>query len=80
VGGTLKRLYTKTAVAGSILAPSFSAGDPPVSVRTAQLGAPIAPGATRFYLVYYRDPIVLGGCAVSNTFNATQSGAVLWNP
>jgi Tol biopolymer transport system component len=80
VGGMLKRLYTKTAVAGSITAPDFGAGDPMVSSRSAALGDPISAGQSRWYLVYYRDPVVLGGCSANSTFNATQTGQVTWWP
>jgi Tol biopolymer transport system component len=79
-GGTRKKLYSKTASGGSITAPDFGAGDLPVSVRSAALGDTIPAGQTRWYLVYYRDPIVLGGCPASSTFNATQTGAVAWLP
>ena len=79
VGGTLKRLYTKTAVGGDITAPDFGAGDPTVSARSATLGDVIQAGQSRYYLVYYRDPIVLGGCPASSTFNATQTGQVVWS-
>jgi hypothetical protein len=78
--GTLKRLYTKTAVGGSISAPSLGAGDPQVSVRSAALGDTILAGQSRWYLVYYRDPTVLGGCPATSTFNATQTGEVSWSP
>jgi Tol biopolymer transport system component len=80
VGGSLVRLYTKIASLGSITAPDFAAGDPTVSVRSAARGDAFGPGASRSYLVYYRDPVVLGGCAASSTFNATQSGYVTWSP
>jgi Tol biopolymer transport system component len=80
VGGTLKRLFTKTAVAGSITAPDFGAGDATVSARSVALGDVIQPGQSRWYLVYYRDPVVLGGCPASSTFNATQTGQVTWWP
>jgi hypothetical protein len=80
VGGTLKRLYTKMAAGGSILAPNFGAGDPTVSARSAALGDIIHAGQSRWYLVYYRDPIVLGGCPAASTFNATQTGQVVWSP
>jgi len=80
VGGTLKRLFTKTAVGGSITAPDFGVGDPTVSARSAAKGDVIQPGQSRWYLVYYRDPIVLGGCPASATFNATQTGQVTWWP
>jgi len=78
VAGTLKRLYVKTASSGSATAPVGS--DARVSVRSAALGDSIGPGEPRFYMVYYRDPTVLGGCPFSSTFNATQSGAVGWIP
>jgi hypothetical protein len=78
VAGTLKRLYVKSAVGGTAVAPV--GGDAPVSVRSAALGDTISAGQPRFYMVYYRDPTVLGGCSASSTFNATQSGAVGWIP
>jgi Tol biopolymer transport system component len=77
-GGSLKRLFVKTAAAGSITAPDPGAGDPTVSARSAAKGDVIRPGQTRWYLVFYRDPIVLGGCPVDFTFNATQTGQVTW--
>ena len=77
-GGSLKRLFVKAAVGGSILAPNFGAGDPSVSARSAAKGDTILPGQNRWYLVYYRDPTVLGGCPSSSTFNATQTGLVNW--
>jgi Tol biopolymer transport system component len=77
VGGSLKRLYTKSASGGSITAPQ--GGDPSVSARSAALGDVISAGQSRWYLVYYRDPIVLGGCASSSTFNATQTARIDWS-
>jgi Tol biopolymer transport system component len=77
-GGTLLRLYTKSATAGGVVAPE--PGDPSVSARSAALGDAIAAGESRFYLVYYRDPIVLGGCPAASTFNATPTGEVRWLP
>ena len=79
VGGSLRRLYVKAAVAGSIRAPDLPFGDAPVSVRSAELGDVILPGASRWYLVYYRDPVVLGGCPAASTFNTTQTGRVGWS-
>jgi uncharacterized membrane protein len=76
VGGSLKRLYTKPASGGSIVAPS--GGDPSVHARSAALGDPIVAGTDRLYMVYYRDATVLGGCSPLSTFNATQSGRVTW--
>ena len=76
VSGGLKRLYTKTASGGAIHAPA--AGDAPVSARSAALGDGIAPGTSRWYAVYYRDPVVLGGCPGSSTFNLTQTQQIPW--
>jgi hypothetical protein len=78
VGGLLKRLYVKSASGGSIVAPG--PGDPSVSARSAAHGDPIPSGDDRWYLVYYRDPVVIGGCASTSTFNTTQTQRVGWNP
>jgi hypothetical protein len=78
LGGWMARLYTKMAQGGGIMAPDFAAGDPPVSVRSAQRGDMIIGGQSRWYAVYYRDPTVLGGCPASSSFNATQAGEVSW--
>ena len=78
VGGALKRLYVHAAVGGSMSAPQ--GGDIPVATRSGSLGDPIVAGSHRYYMAYYRDPIVLGGCAATNTFNGTDSLDVLWAP
>jgi hypothetical protein len=78
LGGVLDRLYTKNAAGGSIAAPG--PGDPSVSARSSTLGSPISAGQNRFYLVFYRDPFVLGGCPLASGFNATQGGRVTWAP
>jgi len=78
--GTFKRLFNKPAVGGSITVPDFAGGDPSVSVRSAAKGDVIQPGQSRWYLVYYRDPNVLGGCPATSTFNSTQTGQVTWSP
>jgi Tol biopolymer transport system component len=80
VGGSLKRLFTKTASGGSITAPNFGAGDPMIHARSTQLGDPLSAATTRWYLVYYRDPNVLGGCPAASTFNSTQTIEVSWSP
>jgi hypothetical protein len=77
-GGTLKRLYLKTASGGSITAPVGI--DPTLSVRSAALGDPLSPGSARYYFVYYRDPFVLGGCPTSLGFNSTDTVQVVWRP
>ncbi|HEV8113291.1 MAG TPA: hypothetical protein VGR31_11000 [Planctomycetota bacterium] len=79
VGGSTKRLFVKTAVAGGITAPDFGAGDSSLSARSAAKGDVIQAGQSRWYLVYYRDPIVLGGCPASSTFNSTQTGRIDWS-
>lgn len=78
-GAPLRRLFARTSVGGSITAPDFGAGEPTVSIRSASLGDVIQPGQTRWYFVYYRDPIVLGGCPATSTFNATQTGQISWS-
>jgi hypothetical protein len=78
VGGSLKRLYTKTASGGVASAPQ--SGDPSISARSAAQGDTITPGSTRGYYVYYRDPQVLGGCSSASTFNTTQSLQAVWVP
>jgi len=80
VTGTLRRLYNRSAVGGSITVPDVAAFDPSVSARSAALGFPIQAGESRWYLVAYRDPLVLGGCSPVSTFNATQTGRVTWSP
>jgi hypothetical protein len=78
VTGTLLRLYVKSASGGSISAPSGA--DPTVSASSAALGDTIVGGQNRYYMVYYRDPLVLGGCPPSQTFNGTNALDVPWGP
>ena len=80
VGGSLRRLYVRNAVGGSISVPNLLAGEPSVSARSATLGDTISSGSERWYAVYYRDPIVLGGCIATSTFNVTQTLDVTWSP
>jgi Tol biopolymer transport system component len=80
LGGTIiRRLFSGNASNGSIRLPDFEAGDPTVSKRSAERGDEIKAGESRWYLVYYRDPIVLGGCPASSTFNATQTLRIAWS-
>ncbi len=78
VTGGLKRLYVKTASGGSITAPL--GGDPSVSARSAAAGDTIVAAQHRYYMVYYRDPVVLGGCSSTSTFNGTNALNVTWSP
>jgi archaellum component FlaF (FlaF/FlaG flagellin family) len=72
-GGSLKRLFVKHAVGGSVSAPQ--PGDPSISARSASLGDPIQLGTSRVYQTYYRDSS-LGFCAFG--FNVTNAIAVAW--
>jgi hypothetical protein len=76
IDGHLSRLYVKTAQAGTVTAPSGA--DPSISVRSAELGDPIAHGSVRLYQVYYRDPSPTycasprgGLCNISNGMRVT---------
>ena len=80
VGGSLRRLYVRNAVGGAISVPNVPAGDPTVSARSAALGDTLVAGTERWYAVYYRDPIVLGSCPATSTFNVTQTLDVVWSP
>ena len=79
IGGTLKRLYFKTASAGVVRAPL--GGDVRITTRSAALGDPILPGYVRYYQVYYRDsnptfcPTPLG-----STFNISNGLVIVWGP
>jgi hypothetical protein len=78
VAGALKRLYAKSpGGTGGITAPGL--GDPSVSARSAALGDVISAGQHRYYMTYYRDPVVLGGCSATSTFNGTNALDVTWN-
>ena len=77
VAGNLKRLYVKNASGGSVSAPS--GGDPSITAQSAALGDPIAPGTTRHYQVYYRDP-VLPFCDTpqGNSWNVSNGVSIAW--
>ena len=74
VSGLFKRLYTHNAVGGSATAPTGS--DLSITARSAQLGAPIPPGAVRYYQVYYRDPN-LGFCSGAG-YNISNALPIHW--
>ncbi len=74
VSGALKRLYAKNAQNGAARAPL--AGDLPVRQRSAQLGDTIPGVATRWYQVYYRDPVA--GFCPGATFNVSNGVRVAW--
>ena len=76
-GGSLKRLYVKSASGGSASAPG--AGEPSIRTQSSALGDTIPGGATRVYQAYYRDanaafcPAPQGG-----TFNISSALSVRW--
>jgi Tol biopolymer transport system component len=76
-GGSLKRLFTHSAVAGSVTMPQGA--DPSISARSAAMGAPIPTGASRLYQVYYRDPST-SFCPTppGSTFNVSSAVAIVW--
>jgi hypothetical protein len=79
VGGSLKRLYIKTASAGVVTAPVAS--DLRITTRSASLGDPLLAGYVRQYQVYYRDssptfcPLPSG-----STFNISNGLKIVWGP
>ncbi|MBK7645126.1 MAG: VCBS repeat-containing protein [Planctomycetes bacterium] len=74
VGGLLKRLYIHNAVGGVATAPNGA--EPSITIQSAALGDVIAPGMTRYYQVYYRDPAP-GFCSPS-TFNISGALQITW--
>lgn len=77
VNSSLKRLYTRNASGGVVSAPIGA--DPSITTRSAALGDPIAPGTTRYYQVYYRDP-VLSFCAspTGDAWNVSSGIKIDW--
>jgi hypothetical protein len=77
VDGVMKRLYVKSASAGTVHAPVGA--DPSVTARSAALGDPIAPGSTRYYQIYYRDSNPTF-CAdpPGGTFNVSNGISITW--
>jgi len=72
--GTLKRLYTKSAVGGSCTAPT--GGDYSITYRSLQLGDPILPGSPRYYQRYYRDNHPL--FCMGQGFNVSNAVRIDW--
>ena len=76
VAGVLRRLYALNASGGSLTVGAPVSAS--ISAQSAALGDPLSAGSRRYYMVYYRDPVVLGGCPSGATFNATQALDVVW--
>ena len=51
-------------------------GDPSFSATSASLGDTIAPGSTRWYQTYFRDPDPI--FCPSATFNVTNGRQITW--
>ncbi len=79
IGGNLKRLYTKNAIAGVATAPA--AGEASVSARSAALNDPLSAGALRYVQTYYRDPSA-GFCPAptGSSFNISSGVTLTWAP
>jgi drug/metabolite transporter superfamily protein YnfA len=77
VTGNLKRIAVVHASGGVATYPQ--AGDPGISRQSAALGDPIAPGSSRFYQVYYRDPD-LAFCPLpsGNSWNVGNALQIPW--
>lgn len=79
VSGSLKRLFVKNASSGVATAPNFGGGDPSITARSAALGDTIPSGGTRYYQVYYRDPLT-AFCPnpPGNAWNVSGGLRVVW--
>jgi hypothetical protein len=79
VGGSLKRLYIKTASAGVVTAPLQN--DARITTRSAALGDPILAGQVRQYQVYFRDSVA-SFCPTPTgaNFNISNGLKVAWGP
>jgi hypothetical protein len=80
VGTTLKRLYMHNAASGSTTITMPQGADLDVHSQSAAKGdlIPGSAGSTRSYMMYYRDPIVLGGCSMGLTWNDSNTQSVVW--
>jgi hypothetical protein len=77
LAGTQRKLYAKHASGAAASAPE--AGDPSIQARSAALGDPLAPGATRYYQVEYRDPNPrFCPAPQGSTFNASNGLVLVW--
>jgi hypothetical protein len=74
---SLKRLYTHNASGGVVSAPTGA--DASITTRSAALGDTIAPGSTRYYQTYYRDP-ALSFCPTptGDAWNVSSGIVIHW--
>jgi hypothetical protein len=75
VGGRLLRAYTKFADGGGGSV-SPQAGEPALGARSAALGDPLLPGASRWYQLYYRD--TAPGFCLAAQFNVSSGLMIPW--
>jgi hypothetical protein len=76
-GGILKRIGVHNAVSGVASYPQ--GGDLGIKAKSAVLGDPIPPGATRYYQTYYRDPsISFCPSPQGNTWNVSSGIQLVW--
>jgi plastocyanin len=77
VAGSLKRIAVNNATNGEAYYPH--PGEDSIGARSAALGDPIAPGSTRWYQTYYRDPN-LAFCAAptGSSFNVSNGITIVW--
>jgi hypothetical protein len=73
MGGPLRRLYVKNAVAGVVSAPVGL--EPSITTRSAALGDILLPGTTRYYQVQYRDP---ANFCTTALFNSSSGYVITW--
>jgi hypothetical protein len=80
IGVNLKRLYMHNAAPGSTTITMPQGADLDVHSQSAAKGdlIPGSAGSTRSYMMYYRDPNVLGACSANLTWNDSNTQSVVW--
>jgi YVTN family beta-propeller protein len=77
VAGQLRRLAVKTSAGGVSQYPEM--GDLSISARSAALGDPFGPGATRYYQTYYRDSnLSFCPAPTGDSWNVTNGVTIAW--
>jgi hypothetical protein len=75
--GHLKRLAVKASVGGVSQYPEM--GDLSISAKSAALGDPFGPGATRYYQTYYRDSnLSFCPAPTGDSWNVTNGVTIAW--
>ena len=77
VAGSLRRIALEIGAGGAAQYPG--PGEPSISARSAALGDPFGPGATRWYQTYYRDAnLAFCSAPTGNSWNVTNGLVVAW--